>query len=541
MRKRIAWLLVLSILCSVLLCGCDNDSELGRLVNMLTGQNAGQIKFSGMQYVHPDMDAFSGTLEESCRLAKESRDISAVEDGIWAVYDAYDDFYTNLNLADIHYSADLTDTYWKQEYNYCTSVSSEVDASLESLYQALAQSPIRDTLEGEDYFGEGFFDSYEGDGFWDETLSDYMNRQAELVSQYYDLAGQALEVEEGSEAYYTQYGTQMAQLYVDLVALRQELADYLGYESYPQFAYDYYYYRDYTPEQAEAYTQRIRETMVPLYRQINGSGFWDRDWGYYTSDQTFSYVQDCAKEMGVDIWDAFRLLKRRELYDLDMADNKYDSSFEVYLTTYQVPYIFTNPQGTAYDPLTFAHEFGHFCNDYVSGGSAAGTDVAEVFSQGMEYLSLCYGQPDEQVRRLKMMDCLNVYVEQAAYASFEQQVYGLTGEDLTVENVQALYGRIGREFGFDSWNWDERDFVTLTHYYTNPMYIISYVVSNDAAFQFYQMEQQEAGSGLSHFRQNLNTEEQYFLSFLQQAGLTTPFDEDRPAAVAALLETELTK
>ena len=36
-----------------------------------------------------------------------------------------------------------------------------------------------------------------------------------------------------------------------------------------------------------------------------------------------------------------------------------------------------------------------------------------------------------------------------------------------------------------------RDFVVIGHFYTDPMYIISYVVSNDAAFQLYQMELEE--------------------------------------------------
>ena len=182
--------------------------------------------------------------------------------------------------------------------------------------------------------------------------------------------------------------------------------------------------------------------------------------------------------------------------------------------------VVTNPDGSAYDPLTFAHEFGHFCNDYVCGGSYAGTDVAEVFSQGMEYLSLCYGKADSRVRKLKMLDCLN-------------------SEELTVENVQALYEQVGTDFGFPSWNWDSRDFVTMPHYFTNPMYIISYVVSNDAAFQLYQLEQAEEGSGLARYEAHLQSEESYFLSFLESAGLESPFAPGRLREVKATFESAL--
>ena len=188
------------------------------------------------------------------------------------------------------------------------------------------------------------------------------------------------------------------------------------------------------------------------------------------------------------------------------------------------------------DRLTFTHEFGHFCNDYASYGSVAGIDVAEVFSQGMEYLSLCYGEDSKAMKKLKMLDGLCVYVEQAAYASFEQQVYALEAEELTAENIRRLYEQVGTDFGFDVWVWDSRSFVNITHFYTNPMYVISYVVSNDAALQLYEKEQEETGSGLKTFEENLTTQETYFLAFTESAGLKSPFVEGRIEEVRQLLE-----
>ena len=544
-KKAFSAIIAVCLACALLFSGCDFDMEgyvgnLRRLVSwIMDGGSGGVATFEDMVYTRPDVTEYQTLVEQSCQVARESKDLERIVEAIWAVYDAYDSFYTNLNLANIHYSADLTDIYWQQENDYCMTHTAEVDAGLDALYYALADSPLRGKLEGEDYFGAGYFDAYDGESIWDETFVELMTRESELVNQYYDLAGRALETEYYSDAYFETYGSQMAQLYVELVTLRQQIAAYLGYDSYLQFAYDYYYYRDYTPEQAASYLEQIRTQLVPLYRRVNASGVWDEYWDGYSEKTTFAYVQNCAEDMGGTIAQCFRELKDRKLYDLSFGANKYDSSFEVYLYSYQLPYIFTNPDGSAYDPLTFAHEFGHFCNEYVCGGSYAGTDVAEVFSQGMEYLSLCYGKADSRVRKLKMLDCLNIYVEQAAYASFEQQVYGLTGEELTVENVQALYEQVGTDFGFPSWNWDSRDFVTMPHYFTNPMYIISYVVSNDAAFQLYQLEQAEEGSGLARYEAHLQSEESYFLSFLESAGLESPFTEGRLESVRQVLEAEL--
>lgn len=38
----------------------------------------------------------------------------------------------------------------------------------------------------------------------------------------------------------------------------------------------------------------------------------------------------------------------------------------------------------------------------------------------------------------------------AAYYSFERQAYRLTGEDLTVENLNSIYCQVAQDFGFDS-------------------------------------------------------------------------------------------
>ena len=211
------------------------------------------------------------------------------------------------------------------------------------------------------------------------------------------------------------------------------------------------------------------------------------------------------------------------------------------MTDYSVPYVFMSPVGSDQDKLSFAHEFGHFCSDYVAGGSIAGIDVAEVFSQAAEYLSLCYGDEAGELEKLKLRDGLRIFVEQAAYSKFEQQVYGLTGEALTVEKVEALYKEIGLAFGFDSWEWDSRDYVLIGHFYSDPLYVISYVVSNDAALQVYQLEKETPGAGRELLQAQLATQEGQLLSFLKAAGLQNPLERGRMAAVRKTFEKSLTE
>ena len=533
MKKKFLLLIALALAC-VMFTGC---AELYRLAGEtgagMEEQTLEVPRYADMEYSRPDMQALEDILEQA-RTDAAGDQVLPIIDRVWEFYDAYDWFYTNYSLADIRYSGDLTDTYWEEEYNYCLENSARVDAMLEELYYALAKSPCLDLLESEMYFGEGFFDSYQGENNWDEEFVALMEQEAALVSLYYELSGQAAAYDTTSEAYYEEFYEDMAQVMVDLIRLRHEIAAYWGYTDYNQFATDFYHYRDYSVEEGRAYLELIREELVKLYRQLNQTGSWEDS--YATETMTYDYVKEMANNMGGTVLEAFLVMDQGGLYDISYGPNKYNSSYEVYLTSYHVPFIFMNPYMTTYDYLVFAHEFGHFCNDYASDCSYAGVDVLEFFSQGMEYLSLCYGEDTDQLTRMKMADSLCLYIEQAAFASFEMRMYDIPEEELSTQALAELYEQVALEYGFDTVGYDPREFISITHFYTNPLYVISYVVSNDAAMQLYQLEQENPGEGLKIFEDNLTTEEYFFLSFLESAGLENPLTKERVRAVRETFE-----
>ncbi len=557
MKKHILKLTALCLALCLVLCGCELPLPTGQMEDAIRDlrneffQQTGQepvysnplteddyTHYDDMEYTRPEISLVKESYDALCRAAA-GEDPGDIMDAVYAFYDEYDWFYTCYSLADIRYSGDLTDSYWEEEYNYCMDNAPAVDAMLEEMNYVLARSPAREKLEGRMYFGAGYFDAYDGENAWDEAFTALLEQEAALVNEYYALYAQAQEAHQpGTAAFYGEYANDLAQILVDLIGLRQKMAAYFGYPSYDQFAWDFYYYRDYTPSQMEFYLERIRQELVPLYCRLDNSA-WDSAYEFCSEEEMLDYLRDAAVRMGGTPEEAFYLLEAAGLYDIGWDENKFDSSFEVYLTSYDEPFIFLNATQTAYDCLTLAHEFGHFCNDYASWGSYAGVDVLEVFSQGMEYMSLCYAYDDRGLTEAKMADSLCVYVEQAAYASFEQQAYRLTGDELTVENLRQLYADVTESFGFDSyWN-DPWYFVTIPHFYTNPMYVISYVVSNDAAMQLYQLELAEEGAGLALLEEELDTGESYFLAFLDSAGLKSPFAPGRVESVRETFETIL--
>ena len=153
MKIRFLRLIALVLTAAVLLSGCgmvDFGEYFGAVRSLVDGNAI--VPYESMTYERPDMTQLRQTLDAACEAA-EGDDVSAILDGIYDFYDAYDWFSTYYALADIHYCADLTDTYWEVEYNYCTQNAATVDAALQELYRALAQSPAREKLEQEEYFG----------------------------------------------------------------------------------------------------------------------------------------------------------------------------------------------------------------------------------------------------------------------------------------------------------------------------------------------------------------------------------------------------
>ena len=530
--KRFCKLIAVLLVVVMLFSGCSPAFR--EWMQSLLGMQ--MVPFSEMEYTRPDMEKFRTQLDECIRGAQEEKKVRVLMDKIYDFYDTYYLFYTNYKLANIYYYKDLTDSYWADEYTFCLENVSEIDAGMDQLLYALAKSELKSKLESEDYFGPGFFDAYTGQSIWDETFTELMAQEMKLQNEYDSLSAQALDYPYYTETFYTTVGVKMEQVLVDLVKIRKEIAKQAGYENYLQFAYEFYYDRDCSPEQAVSYMDDVRDELVDLYVNIPSSA-WSAQNKVWSQEQILDYVESTANHMGGIVEQAFTTLKDGGYYDIAYSPNKYNASFETYLNYYYAPFIFMKPQGDSSDPLTFAHEFGHFCNDYAASGTTCGIDVAEMFSQGMEYMSLFYADGGEKLKEMKLAGSLSTIVEQSAYASFEHQLYLL--EDLSVENVRALYAKTVESYGFGEWGFDSREYITISHLYIAPLYMISYVLSNDLAMQIYEAEDAASGEGKKLLENNLATEEVTLLAFVKSAGLTNPFTEGRVAQLRKTFEKVL--
>ena len=205
-----------------------------------------------------------------------------------------------------------------------------------------------------------------------------------------------------------------------------------------------------------------------------------------------------------------------------------------------MPYLFSKTYGFSDDILTVWHEFGHFVDNYTNYGLGISNDSAEMFSQGMEYMLLEHIDDEElaaELTRFKMLDALYLYVSQLSFNEFEERVYELSDAELTVENVNSVYAEVAAEYGYaDDYDADLLPYlwIDISHLFEQPFYVISYCVSDSAAFELYNLELDSPGSGLEAYLDLVDVSDEYgFLELLEGAPLPSPSTAETVSRKAA--------
>lgn len=523
------------------------------------GENAefAPLSFSEIKYERPDSSALCKAFGDVQAMVERGDDAQTVLDAFDPVYKDYLYFATMSQLAYIRYTLDLNDTFYTDENSWCEEQGPLVEQAQEKCYIAMADSAIRDELESL-YFEEGFFEYYDNNQVYsNDRVVELMQQEADLQNQYMALQSDMTITWNGKEclvddllsdenleygdmleiyrAYYQKYNPKAADLYIQLVRVRKQIAQELEYPSYAHFAYSYTYDRDYTPEQAADYTAAIaRELSSLYYSAIYSSYSAEMD-----ADTVMSKLKDTAYIFGGSIATAYDYMVAYDLYDLTQSSSKMPGSYMTYLPSYEMPFMYVSPTGTIDDLLTASHEFGHFVDGYVNCNGTTSIDCAEIFSQGLEYLTLNRADLTTQERTSltvsKVGDSLLTFLSQACYAEFEQRVFDLPDSELTAENINKLFYECNEEFGMGMYGMEDilaPGWIDIQHFFIAPFYVISYCISNDAAVQIFEAETED-GSGLELYDTLLsNSSGNTILALMEQADMESPFDDDRAEELA---------
>lgn len=523
------------------------------------------VAFEDMEYTRPDAAALCKALGELEKLVKDGGSFDEVGAAFEAAYSDYSLFNTMDSLSYIRHTIDLNDEYYETENNWCEEQSPLIEQALEKCYIAMGQSDLRDRLE-EEYFTEDFFDFYDENQIYsNDRVVKLMQKDNDLQAQYMALQsdqtiewnGEEVLYEDiiGDESldydsylmayqlYYNKYNPQVGEIFAEMIRTRNEIARELGDDTFADFAYSYYYDRDYTPEEAEDYLSDIAAELAPMYfYAVYGA----QSTTPCSTDEVLDLFEKTVYRFGGEFATSYEFMQAYDLMDITDSSSKMPGSYVTYLSSYQMPFLYVSPTGELDDLLTCCHEFGHFVDGFVNCNGTSSIDCNEIFSQGLEFLSLSRAELDDDEREAltlsKVADSLMTFVSQAAYAEFELRAYALPDDQLNTEGLNALFLECMEEFGQSYTGMEDiiaPGWIDIQHFLIAPYYVISYCVSNDAALQIFQLEE-ENGTGLETYRALMSTSSgNTILALLEENGMESPFEPGRVEELADFFEDYL--
>lgn len=340
---------------------------------------------------------------------------------------------------------------------------------------------------------------------------------------------------------------QLYDLYNKLVTANNNIAATAGYDNYMEYAYANVYERDYTPDEAQAMRNYVREYIGPIladtiqkYMDFNEAysnrGGWttQADQLYYSmfaaeymfrdmealyaagdtmragmvSDlrqnmsDYFAFLSEGAGADEVNFYDEVNALFRNGNYFLGTNPNR--TAYTWYIYSLDLPMLlFTDGYK---DAFTFVHEFGHYFQFAYNDRLGVSMDQDETQSQGDEMLFLAWlskhipegiTEGFELLELEQLYDMLGIMVMATAVDEFEYLVYtGATefngqpiatvklSDGTEVIDYNTLYTQVMLSY------WDEIDTYYNTAYWSfvvfdQAAYYISYAMSALPALEIY--------------------------------------------------------
>ena len=517
---------IISLVMVVCLSSCSIKSILNILLDMaFTGEISLEYTMT-----KEDLTEFTEIIENCKKEGMEGKSIVTVSLAFSKMNEKLTYIQNQSILAHLAYCLDQTDPTALANYKE----AEEIETSARSLYMEMLkklskESPIKDQIfEG---FPEEDMKLLQADH---AKIAQYQLANGELTRQFHAL-------DEESET----WSKDVANLYVQLVANNQAMAELYDAEEYYTFISENGYYRKHTPETRNEFRGYVVEYVYPMLQDV------------YAQLQTAqSAMTDAQKEMYTNLFsDATYLEKYRASYEGPLrykmgamfegncaifatSENALKGAFVQYLPEEEHPVAYFGPGYQ--DNLTLVHENGHFASMFYFDNSSLPFELAETHSQGNEWMYVSYLNTLDTIDDV-VMDAFTLsrafsgmvtILYSTMVDEFEEIVYTsetpVKAEEFAgiMQTVTAKYegcAELFTKFGL-------RDPFEYIQYVTvsSPCYYLSYATSEIASMSLYAIANEkgykEAQAVYTTLQEGIDPTLD-FLPAIERAGLLSPLVE----------------
>ena len=238
----------------------------------------------------------AGPSEKGKELAAKAASAASGEELVEAYYEqrrAFADYNTAANLANIHYTCDTRDAYWKAEQDFFDANGPAVQNASVEISRAFLANPHVDALT--EAFGTtcvaGMKNAVLG---MDDRTVELQKEYNALVSQYQQVYGGALVELDGKQltipqlgpykenldpavrraayeaeaGYFDAHRAELDELYTKIVKNLNEQARILGYHDYSELSYVRMNRIGYGPEEIKRFRDQVANDVVPQLQKV---------------------------------------------------------------------------------------------------------------------------------------------------------------------------------------------------------------------------------------------------------------------------------
>ena len=548
-------------------------------------------KFHELKYVRPDQEAvekaFDGFIDE-INNATSGEELCAICERM----DEYSrEFGTMYTIASIRNTMDMRDQFYEDEMMYLAEAGAKLQLYDKKVNTALLASPYLYAVKQR--FGDLYVTNKQMQiELMNDDVVPLLVREDNLGNEYSktaalahtDFRGEdcnfygllkhmnAPDRNERREAFvawadlYQSIAHTLDKIYDELVALRVQIAQKLGFESYIDYIYKQRGRYDYNAQDVAAFRKQVREEIVPVCQKlydeqtkrlgIDKLHWYDEALAFADGnadpigdkDELVAKAMEFYSALSDETGEFFAFMVNNELFDLETRPGKHMGGYCTFLPLYRAPFIFSNFNGTSADVDVLTHEAGHAFQAYTASRTLpldemvwSTNEVNEIHSMSMEHFAYPYaeeffGEAANKYRYNHLKDALCsipylVSVDEFQHRVFERPQMTAAERRQVWREIEQTYmpwrDYDGNEFLSSGGFWMQKQ-----HIFLYPFYYVDYALAQICAFQFLAKDRKDHAQAWKDYLVlcRLGGSKGYF-DTLRQGKLLNPFASDTVAKV----------
>ena len=551
------------------------------------------MKFSEMTYTRPDIDALLARCKELAARSAAAPDGDALVKLYYEQSEAFAEYNTASQLANIHYTCDTRDAYWKAEQDFFDANGPAVTNASVEISRAFLANPHVDALTKA--FGTtcvaGMKNAVLG---MDDRTVELQQQFNALVSKYQQVYGGALVELDGKQltipqlgpykedldpavrraayeaeaGYFDAHRAELDELYGQIVQNLNQQAKVLGYKDYSELSYVRMNRIGYGAKEIKAFRDQVANDVVPLLQKvmamrakrtgIEHPAFTDLPVMFKDGNPKpipgYKARMDAARtmyhELSPETAEFIDFMQDNELFDVESRPGKMSGGYMTSLPSYKAPFIFANWNNTSGDVDVLTHECGHAFEGYVAERDphvpadleCPGMESAEIHSMAMEFLTapwhhLLFGKDTDKYALLHAEDSFVFLAYGCEVDEFQHIMY--QNPDLTPDQRNAEWLKLEKKYrpwvDFDNLPFYGRGagWQRQLHIYECPFYYIDYCLSTMAALQFFLLSLTDHKDAWERYLRLVRRAGlASYTELLETAGLKVPFEDGSIKGIA---------